>query len=250
MKKLFFTFLCFAGVCGMTSCDFNALLDFIEQQEQNQNEEEGEDEGEDIYVGITRSEMNEKGYSIKLEYTDVEGYSSNNGYVVYTRKKGKERWDAVSKSRIAIYIVDTDSESAYRFYQWIEEDGSKSGGWEDEVEYYSTRQTVTNSFNDLIYDGSGLLQYYGFSKSDKQEKILDLPCDVWTGTYTKKETQMHASTYGGMTSHLGNTGEFYVWNELTLRTIVNDKVQTECTSIVVGLDDKPFQKTADITWIE
>ena len=36
MKKLFFTFLCFAGVCGMTSCDFNALLDFIEQQEQNQ----------------------------------------------------------------------------------------------------------------------------------------------------------------------------------------------------------------------
>jgi hypothetical protein len=118
------------------------------------------------------------------------------------------------------------------------------------VEYYSTRQTVTNSFNDLIYDGSGLLQYYGFSKSDKQEKILDLPCVVWTGTYTKKETQMHASTYGSMTSHLGNTGEFYVWNELTLRTIVNGKTQTECSAIVIGLDDKPFQKTADITWIE
>ena len=53
-----------------------------------------------------------------------------------------------------------------------------------------------------------------------------------------------------MTESEGNTGEFCVWNGLTLRTKVNGKLQTECTAIVVGIPDDAFTNTNDITWIK
>ena len=250
MKKLFISLLCIAGVFCFSSCDISGLLSYLEEQ-QELGEEQGDGEGgSGISADISRSEMNKQGYSIKFTYTDVEGYASNDGYFVYTRKGDKYRWDAVYKDYSYIYIYDRESESAYKFYKWIYEDGSSDEGWDDDVYYYSIVQSVTNAFNGMILDGSGLLQYYGFSRTEEQVNILGLPCEVWKGTYTKTDSQMYASTYGAMTSKLGNTGEFYVWNELTLRTVVNDKVQTECTAIVVGLDDSPFEKTEEITWIK
>jgi len=226
MKKLFITFLCIAGAFCFSSCDISGLLSYLEEQQElngEQNDEDGDEEnnggegGVSVSPSISRSEMNEKGYSIKFTYTSVEGYESDNGWFAYTRKGDKYRWDAVYK---------------------------------DHADYWSTNQTITNLFNDLILDGSSLLQYYGFSKTEEQVEILGLPCEVWKGTYSKTDSQMYASTYGAMTSHLGNTGEFYVWNDHTLRTVVNGIVQTECTAIVVGLDDSPFEQTETVTWIQ
>ena len=258
MKKLFITFLCIAGAFCFSSCDISGLLSYLEEQQElngEQNDEDGDEEnnggegGVSVSPSISRSEMNEKGYSIKFTYTSVEGYESDNGWFAYTRKGDKYRWDAVYKDHSYIYIYDRDSESAYKFYKWINEDGGSDAGWED-ADYWSTNQTITNLFNDLILDGSSLLQYYGFSKTEEQVEILGLPCEVWKGTYSKTDSQMYASTYGAMTSHLGNIGEFYVWNDHTLRTVVNGIVQTECTAIVVGLDDSPFEQTETVTWIQ
>ena len=233
--------MCVAGVCSITSCDFSALLDFIEQQEQNQGDDEG---GSGISPTISSSEMNEEGYAIKFAYTELDG--GNDGFFVYTRKGGKYRWDAVLKDNVYAYWYDRGAEAGYRYYEWKGEN-PEPGEWED-YEYYRCQQTVNNLFAEWVNDGSNLLKNYGFSKTG-ETTILGLPCDVWSGTYSAEGKAFGASVYGEMVRE-GARGEFCVWNGLTLRTTVGDNVQTECTAIVVGLDDKPFENTGNITWIE
>ena len=244
MKKLFITFLCIAGVFCFSSCDISGLLSYLEeQQEQNQGDDDDQG-GSDISPTISKSEMNEKGYAIKLAYTDLVG--NNDGFIVYTRKGKKYRWDTVKKDNVYAYWYDSDTEEGYRYYEWKGE-YSEPGEWED-YEYYRCQQTVTNLFAEWVNDGSSLLKNYGFSKTG-ETTILGLPCDVWSGTYSAEGKSFGASVYGEMVKE-GAKGEFCVWNGLTLRTTVNDKVQTECTAIVVGLDDSPFEKTEEITWIK
>ena len=244
MKKVFLSLLCCAGIVGTSACagleDLMAFLDERANEEQIDDEEEGEDgeeEGE-VSAGITTDEMNEKGYAIKLSYTSVEGYSSDNGSLVYTRKGKKYRWDTVTQSSVYAYYYDRATESGYQYYdeEWTEYD------------YYRCQQTVNNLFSEWVNDCSSLLKNYGFEKTGTT-KILDLPCDVWTGTYSKEGKAFGAVAYGAMTKE-GAKGEFCVWNGLTLRTKVDGKVQTECAAIVVGIDDKAFSQTVDISWIE
>ena len=229
MKKLLLSILCLATVAGLSAC-FGPL--------------NNEDENSDVSSDITMDEMSEKGYAIKLSYTDLEG--SDNGIIVYTRKGKKYRWDAVQKDVVYAYWYDRATEAGYRYYEWKGEN-PEPGEWED-YEYYRCQQTVNNLFSEWVNDGSGLLKNYGFSKTGTTT-ILGLPCDVWSGTYSAEGKTFGASVYGEMVRE-GVKGEFCVWNGLTLRTTVDGKVQTECTAIAVGIDDKAFSKTVDISWIK
>lgn len=222
MKKIIIS-LSIVSVC-VAACSCAGLLN-------------GPDNGE-VPDGITIEEMNEKGYAIKLSYTSAEGYSSDNGSLVYTRKGKKYRWDTVSQRSVYAYYYDRASESGYQYYdeEWAEYD------------YYRCQQTVNNLFSEWVNDCSSLLKNYGFEKTGATE-ILGLTCDVWTGTYSKEGKAFGAVAYGAMAKE-GAKGEFCVWNGLTLRTKVDDKVQTECTAIVVGIDDDAFSQTVDISWIK
>ncbi len=237
MKKVFLALLCCAGIVGACACA--GLGDLLELINNIEDEEQIDDDGEDgISSDITIDEMNQQGYAIKLSYTNVEGYSSDNGSLIYTRKGKKYRWDMITQSSVYAYYYDRATESGYQYYdeEWAE------------YEYYRCQQTVNNLFSEWVNDCSSLLKNYGFEKSGTT-KILDLPCDVWTGTYSKGEKAFGAVAYGAMTKE-GAEGEFCVWNGLTLRTKVNGKVQTECTAIVVGVDDDAFRQTVDISWIK
>lgn len=246
MKKLFLAFLCgLAMVFCAPSClgvdDLQAFLDSLQGEEQNEDQDENEDpnggEGGDVSSTITLDEMNTQGYAIKFAYTAQ--YESNNATLIYSRKGKMYRWDSIGKNSAYSYWYNRATETASEYYD---------GSWE-EAQYYSCQQTVNNLFNEWINDCSGLLQNYGFSKTGTTT-ILGFPCDVWTGTYTKEGKTFGAVAYGLMTESEGNTGEFCVWNGLTLRTKVNGKLQTECTAIVVGIPDDAFTNTNDITWIK
>ena len=108
MKKIIIS-LSIVSVC-VAACSCAGLLN-------------GPDNGE-VPDGITIEEMNEKGYAIKLSYTSAEGYSSDNGSLVYTRKGKKYRWDTVSQRSVYAYYYDRASESGYQYYdeEWAEYD--------------------------------------------------------------------------------------------------------------------------------
>ena len=234
MKKLFIALMCAAGV---VSCSFGG----------GNNSENGGDNGSagNIKADTTIDQLNEAGYSMKFTYF---GDGSHTGTFIFTHKYYKKedgtrlnayRWDTIENDDHTAYIYFRNNETACTYYD--EE-------WED-TDYYRTQQTVNNLNGDWIADSHELLSGYGFSKTGT-EKILGIPCDVWSGTYEKGDHAWGVSTYGQMTAKDGNTGEFAVWNGLTLRTKVNGKVQSECTAFVMGVPDTAFYKTLDITWIK
>lgn len=237
MKKVFLALLCCAGIVATACVSLDDIMNLIDEGENDELIDDEDDEGS-IPADISASEMSEKGYAIKLIFTSTEGYESDNGYFVYTRKGKKYRWDAVSKDGVYAYYYDRASESGYQYYdeEWAE------------YNYYQCQQTVNNLFAEWVNDCSNLLKNYGFSKTGTT-KILGLPCDVWTGTYSKEGKAFGAVGYGAMVKE-GAKGEFCVWNGLTLRTVVNDKLQTECAAIVVGIDDNAFSQTVNISWIK
>lgn len=234
MKKFLLALICLAGVPGMSSC--SALEGLLEELEKDVNEGI-----EQVSSDVTRDEMNTQGWAIKLDYFGQ--YESKNATLVYSRKDKKYRWDSVGRT-IYSYWYDRGTESARQYYGYVDDPGE----WEDAM-YYQCQQSVNNLFNEWINDCSSLLQNYGFSKTGTTT-ILGLPCDVWTGTYTKEGKAFGAVAYGIMTESEGNTGEFCVWNGITLRTTVNGKVQTQATNIVIGIPDEAFTDTLDINWID
>ncbi len=231
--------MCAAGLFCTTSCfALEGLLEELEKEEQEQNEYPSEG---DVPSTVSKDEMNTQGWAIKLDYFGQ--YESNNATLVYSRKAKKYRWDSIGRT-IYCYWYDRGPETARQYYGYVDEPGE----WEDAM-YYQCQQTVNNLFNEWINDCSGLLQNYGFAKTGTTT-ILGLPCDVWSGTYTKEGKSFGAVAYGIMTESEGNTGEFCVWNGITLRTTVNGKLQTEVTNIVIGIPDEAFTDTLDITWID
>ena len=203
----------------------------------------GLDNGE-VPDGITIEEMNEKGYSIKLAYTGE--YESDSGYLVYSRKGKKYRWDAVTRSTVSACYYDRASQTGRQYYESLGSEEQEGAEWED-YDYYRCQQTVNNLYAEWVQDCSQLLSKYGYSMTGKAT-VLNLPCDVWSGTYSKGDNAFGAVAYG-MIAREGNSGEFYIWNGLALRTKVNGKTQTECTDIVVGIPDSVFTDTVDLSWI-
>ena len=234
MKKLLLALICLAGVPGMASC--SALDGLLEELEKEVNEGI-----EKVSPDVTRDEMDSQGWAIKLNY--IGPYESKNATLVYTRKNKKYRWDSVGKTIYSAWY-DRATETARQYYGYDDEPGE----WEDAM-YYQCQQEVNNHYLEVINDCSSLLKNYGFSKTGTTT-ILGLPCDVWSGTYTRNGKAFGAAAYGMMTENEGNTGEFCVWNGITLRTTVNGKLQTEVTNIVIGIPDEAFTDTLDITWID
>jgi len=70
---------------------------------------------------------------------------------------------------------------------------------------------------------------------------------VYSGKLTEK---LKVAAYGDLRAETDEEGEIVVWNGITMRTKIGEKVKTEVVALSFDIPDEAFTKTENITWIK
>lgn len=181
-------------------------------------------------------EMKAQGYSVKISLGEYE-------YAIFTAKGENARLDKFyleddgSYSQ-SVYICQNTGKNrhGYRYdSEWEELDPSRAA------------QSTNQFFVHYVQDASELYCEKGYSKTGTAV-IAGKDCDVYSGTLSVNGTRGF-SNYMELGKN-GVSGEFAVWNGLTLKTVCEKAVQSLCTAVTVGnIPDSAFTKTLNTDWI-
>lgn len=184
----------------------------------------------DDQMADSPKEMVEKGFAFKMT---IEGET-----YIYTQKGNSLRMDRINGSGHTVYIYVPGSGNERRDDMYFGDEGWVS-------ERFRSEQTINSFFGNYIADNSELLCKNGYSKTGTVT-VCGKVCDFYSGAYNGNTP---LAIYGRL-GKKNAKGEFAVWNGFTLQIKYYDEVMTECESIKVGIPDRAFDKSLDVSWAE
>lgn len=213
MKKVFLALMCMASVAMFTACI-------------------GGNTKKQATDGKTETKIEkirESGFAVK--------YTTNYGTYIYTCKGSDKRLDKFDSDREqSVYIETFIKGEGYTGY------GYDDGAWD--IGDISARQTVNNYYASGIQDLTKYFVAKGYSKTGTI-KICGKECDVYSGQLTEN---LNIAAYNGFCKD--KQGEIAVWNGITMRTKLDDKIISEVVALSFDIPNEAFGKTTEVTWIK